>query len=402
MTQLRTILTTVLAFVVVFGAIGAVPGAATAHGTPTSNAVESASVAQTNAPDCAFPITVTDATGEEVTIDERPERVTTTNPSAAQIMWEIGGKSQVVGTSQFAHYLDGAEERENVSSTDFGVNVELVVGTEPDLVLAPNSTQEATIEALRNTGITVYHFPRETDIEDVKDVTTTVGQLTGNCEGAAEANAWVDANVESAADATVDADRPRVLYPLGGGYVVGGGTFIDSMIDASGAQNLAADEFDGYQVMSDEVVLDLDPEVLLVTETSAYLLNEEPYASTAAGESETTVAVDVNYLNQPAPGSVVYTVSNLTAQLHPDAYGEADYVTRSEVRAQLDEADSDAETPDEPTETDTETQTESAATESATTESPTDETTDNEIPGFGVVVAIVALGAGVLVARRDR
>jgi len=34
----------------------------------------------------AFPVTLTDATGTEVTLDERPERVTTTNPSAAQVM----------------------------------------------------------------------------------------------------------------------------------------------------------------------------------------------------------------------------------------------------------------------------------------------------------------------------
>jgi len=93
----------------------------------------------------SFSITLTDATGTEVTLDERPERVTTTNPSAAQVMWELDAESQVVGLTQFAHYLDGAETRQNVSSTELGVSVERVVATEPDLVLAPNATSVETV-----------------------------------------------------------------------------------------------------------------------------------------------------------------------------------------------------------------------------------------------------------------
>ena len=50
--------------------------------------------AQQAGPDCSFPVTMTDATGTEITIDERPERVTTTNPSAAQTMWESAAASR--------------------------------------------------------------------------------------------------------------------------------------------------------------------------------------------------------------------------------------------------------------------------------------------------------------------
>src|SRR6056297_1587803 len=278
----------------------------------------------------SFSITLTDATGTEVTLDERPERVTTTNPSAAQVMWELDAESQVVGLTQFAHYLDGAETKTNVSSTELGVSVERVVATEPDLVLAPNATSVETVERLRETGLTVYHFPAATDFEDVKSKTLTIGQLTGNEQAARETNAWVDANVEAVSTATADADQPRLMYPLLGGFSVGGNTFINEIITTAGAENVVADEFDGYEVVNDEAVIDLDPEILLVTDqTEGQVLDSEPYSLTTAGQNNESVFLEVNYINQPAPRSLVYSTRNLTAQLHPDRYDESDFVNRS-------------------------------------------------------------------------
>jgi iron complex transport system substrate-binding protein len=337
----------------------------------------------------SFPITLTDATGTEVTLDERPDRVTTTNPSAAQVMWELDAESQVVGLTQFAHYLDGAETRQNVSSTELGVSVERVVDTEPDLVLAPNATSVESVERLRETGLTVYHFPAATDFEDVKSKTLTIGQLTGNEQAARETNAWVDANVEAVSTATADADQPRLMYPLLGGFSVGDDTFINEIIAAAGAENVVADEFDGYEVVNTEAVIDLDPEVLLVTDqTEGQILDSEPYSLTTAGRNNESVFLEVNYINQPAPRSLVYSTRNLTAQLHPELYDESDFVSRSEAAASLDQSTSGTDSESETNET----------------ESTTEQTDDNETgvsaPGFGVAVAVVSLLGGSLLARR--
>ncbi|WP_224269692.1 PGF-CTERM-anchored ABC transporter substrate-binding protein [Haloprofundus salinisoli] len=358
--------------------------------------------------DCAFPFTATDATGTEVTIEERPERVTTLNPSAAQTMWEIGGEDQVVGVSQFAFYLDGAESRTNVSAAGFGVNNEKVVGTNPDLVLAPNATPVETVEALRNSGQTVFYMSEATTVEDIREKTTLIGQLTGNCEGAAEANAWMTQNVDAAENATTDAERPSVLYPLGGGYVAGGNTFISAMINASGGSNVAAERgLSGYPQVSDEVVVEANPEILLVQTEAAgqQYVTTEPYASTAAGENQRYVVVDQNYLNQPAPRSVVYAVQNMTEGFHPDA--DAAFVSRAEFRANAsttaNESDDDSSASTETTQTDEETETEAPAVTDGgetDTESTDADSTDTTGPGFGVTVAVAALVAVALSMRR--
>jgi iron complex transport system substrate-binding protein len=379
---------------VVIAAVGVVPATVAGQSTDTN---------QTE-----FPITLTDATGTEVTITERPERVTTTNPSAAQVMWELDAESQVVGLSKFAHYLDGAESRQNVSSTDFGVSIERVVDTEPDLVLAPNSTGTETVERLRETGLTVYHFPEATDFADVKSKTLTIGQLTGNEQAAVETNRWVDANVEAVSAVTADADRPRLMYPLLSDFAVGGGTFIDEIISASGAENVAAEEFDGYKMVSDETVITLDPEVVIVTDqTEGRILTAEPYSLTTAGQTNQSVFLEVNYINQPAPRSLVYSTRNLTAQLHPGLYNESDFVSREAAANMTLSTETDTESEDVETNV-TETGPDNTTSDSVGDETGPDNTTSDSAadetgvstPGFGVTVAVVSLIGGSLLARR--
>jgi iron complex transport system substrate-binding protein len=338
--------------------------------------------AEPGASDCAFPVELTDASGETLRLEERPERVTTTNPSAAQTMWEIGGRSQVVGVTRYASYLEGADERTPVSS-EFGVSIEEVAGTEPDLVLVPNSTDTEQLSGMRDAGLPVFHLPRAHSIEDVAAKTTTIGRLTGNCEGAAETNAWMNESVETArVSVDDDAERPTILYPLGSGYVAAGDTFIDEMLTTAGARNVAAENHTGYPQLSAEVVLEMDPEYILITDRDSEIHTEEPYASTTAGRENNTIYVPVQWVNQPAPRSVVYTVENVSEQLRADSAPSSG----STVEA----------TPDGTTSAPT---TEGGTSEPATEEGTSDPTTD-DAPGFGIAIAAVAIVATALFSRR--
>ena len=65
-----------------------------ALGMGTAGAHDGVAAAQ---PECEFPVSVTDATGEEITIEEEPESVVAMQPSDAQILWEIGAQERVAG-----------------------------------------------------------------------------------------------------------------------------------------------------------------------------------------------------------------------------------------------------------------------------------------------------------------
>ena len=271
-----------------------------AHGTTIPAAVDG----NPSVDMCSYPVTLTDATGTEITLDERPDRLTTTNPSAAQTLWELGAKDRVVGVTQFASYLDGSESKANVSASGFGVSTERVVNTTPDLVLAPNASA-GDVAGLRNAGLTVYHLPAATSVDDVANKTETIGRLVGECAAAESVNQEMTDAVDATRDRTADLDRPGALYPLGGGFVAADETFVDEIMQVGGVDNVAAAEGDGYPQLSDEVVISADPEVLLVTDPAAPIAGRQPYVSTTAGQENNTIVLDVNDLNQPAPRSVI-------------------------------------------------------------------------------------------------
>ncbi|WP_449271914.1 ABC transporter substrate-binding protein [Halorubrum distributum] len=284
------------------------------------------------------------ATGTEITLDEQPDRITTTNPSAAQTLWEIGAQDRVVGVTKFAGYLNGTDSKTNVSA-EFGVSVEKVVATDPDLVLAPNASagQVADLRAqnltfgvsvekvvatdpdlvlapnasagqvadLRAQNLTVYHFPAATDIDDIAAKTEHTGRLVGNCEAATDINNEMNQTVKNVENQTAELDRPDALYPLGGGYVAGDNTFINEIMQIGGTTNIAASEADGYPQLSDEVILQTNPELMVVTDSEASILERQPYASTSAGENNNHVVLNNNYLNQPAPRSVIESTKTL-------------------------------------------------------------------------------------------
>lgn len=355
--------------VVLSGGVGAV-GATTATTATAEN--------------CTFPVTQTDATGTDVTVDEKPERVVTLSPSAAQTMWEIGAEEQVVGTTMHAHYLEGAEDRTNVSGEgQTYINTEVVVSLEPDLVLAPDVVADDTVTELRDAGLTVYKFGPATSLEDIYAATERTGELTGNCDSAEETVTWMQDEIGAVEEAVAGEDKPRVLYTFFG-WTAGEGTFIDTIIETAGGTNVAAEAgIDGYAEISEETVVDQNPEWLVLNSDSPMVPDSEAYQNTHAVENDQTVTLDTNLLNQPGP-RVVYAVQTLAETMHPEAFDASSESTQQET------------TEDTETTAGTEETTDADQNED---DSPATETPGQ--PGFGVPAVVVALTLWGFVWRRN-
>ena len=323
---------------------------------------------------CSFPYTATDATGTDVTIDADPERIVTLNPSAAQTMWELGARDQVVGVSQYASYLDGAEGRTNVSGPS-GPSVEAVLATDPDLVLVPSSSYGAATERteqLRAQGIPVFVFGEGTSLEFVANKTERIGRLTGNCEAGVRRATEMRRSIELMAQVLDGEDRPVGLNVFFG-YTSGANTFIGDVMETGGLRNGAAEaNVSGFQVINDESVVELNPEWIVVPENSP-VPQTAAYNSTTAVQEGHVVVVDTNYLQQPAPRAVIAAETILEA-VHPEAYDEYQ-------RLQA--------------ESGTTTETETPPPETPATVTPTSTTTTGA-PGFGPAVSVVALAAAVV------
>lgn len=362
--------------------------------------------------DCSYPITVTDANGVEVTIQDEPDRVVTLAPSASQVMWAIGAREKVVGmpVNPYTAYLNGSREKTDVVNDQLQPQIETIVGLEPDLVLAPNIISNDTVEQLRSAGITVYRFEQAASVRDVVAKTRLTGRLVGEYDNATQVSARTLATLRAYRNATADETQPTVYYAMGGGYTAGPQTFIGDVIAAAGGQNIARSaNISTYGVINTETVVNLDPDWIVVPEGRPVPYGPAMNETTAIQQGH-IVRVNNNFISQPGP-RVVQPLQTLAQTFHPDV-SAAVTVDPSTVSAPICAAN--AATPTvttNPTPTASQTATASPTPSETTTVELTvtnatlqstggTETTTTSGPGFGVVSGLLALIASGALARR--
>jgi iron complex transport system substrate-binding protein len=388
---------TALVFVLAVGlVVGAVPATALPAGSPA------AGPADATQQQCSFPVTVTDGTGAEVTVDDRPERIVALQASTAQTMWEIGARERVVGipVRDYTSYLNGSESKTDVLTGDgSAVDVEQVVALEPDLVVAPEIVPNATVEQLRSAGLTVYKSGLDDSIESIYEKTDRYGRLVGSC---AEADAVAEetrSTVEEVRSAVEGREAPRTLYYFYN-FTAGEGTFIHEILETAGADNIAANaNISGFQPLNREVVAERNPQ-WLIHPSDAPLPTGEPFTGTVALQQNRTLSVNANYMNQAAPRFVV-ALQRIAETLHPEAF-ENDTATPDATTETTATTDAPVVTDGGTTVAAGPTTTDAPAPETDGESTPAPTTTSSGSgPGLGVLGAVVALVAAGLLARRD-
>ncbi|WP_049924053.1 PGF-CTERM-anchored ABC transporter substrate-binding protein [Halopiger djelfimassiliensis] len=318
--------------------------------------------------ECAFPLEVTDATGETITLEEAPESVVALQPSDAQTMFEIGAEDRLVGMPDNPA-TSGLESGDRTAVTDgYEVLSERVVDLDPDLVLAANVTRDGTIDQLRSAGLTVYHFADAESLADVRENVATTGRLTDECDGAAETIDWMDEQLGIVERALEGEDRPLAYYAMGDdGQTAGTETFIHEVLTTAGVENVAERAgISSWEQLNPETVVDENPDWIIYPDHRDEPPIPASVEATTAYRDDNVLAVDANRISQPAP-QVVSAVVEIVETIHPDAY---------------EQASADLETTD------------------AGDERGDAEGGENAIPGFGVPAAVVALLAVGFVARR--
>lgn len=368
-------------------AIGLLLAAVVLVGTVPTGAA--AAPTQTASPTCEYPLTMTDATGAEVTVEQPPERVVVTGASGAQTMWELGASEQVVGmpVKSWTTYLEGAEEKEEVTNQDGTLNVEQTIAANPDLVLAANITSNDKVSQLRAADITVYTFGLADSIPFIYEKTNATAAMTGNCAAAERVVSAMRANVSAVEERAEGQNSPSAFVHLGSGYTATVGSFQHDVLTTAGATNVATElNTSAYGRVSREAVIEANPEFIVVPVANASVdpaaQLPDAYSNLTAVQEDQVVGVNTNYFSQPAP-----RVTRPLVALS-EAFYEGEVTVESETELETGPNATTMNMTEEGTTTASET------TEPMTTES-------GGTPGFGPVAALAALAAALFVARRE-
>jgi iron complex transport system substrate-binding protein len=199
------------------------------------------------------------------TAADEPPRVVSLNPSLTAILLALDAEATLVGVDEYSAQLEPRVRGLPRVGGLFNPSLEAIVSLAPSFVaLVPSAQQRELRERLEALGIEVLALPNISYDEVLRSL-VALGERVGRGAAArARADAirasWRDTRAR--ANGTVPVRAVLVLQrdPL---YVVGGGSFLDAMLEAAGAENLARSFGDPYPRVSVEWLIAAAPELIL-------------------------------------------------------------------------------------------------------------------------------------------
>lgn len=279
----------------------------------------------------SFPVTIKDATGNDITIDKKPERIVSLIPSNTEITYAVGAGDKVVGVTDWDNYPEETKDKETVGGLDF--NSEKVVSLSPDLVLAHASSMtqsEQALEQLRQSGIKVVVIPDATSFERVYETIQLIGKATGHAEEAEKVIKDMKDQITAIKDKAsqiTDEERKKVWIEVSAApdmYTTGKGTFMNEMIEMIGAENVAADQ-EGWIKFSEEDAVLLQPDVIVATYgyytdgTIEQIKQRPAWKDVPAVKNDQIFTVDADKFNRAGP-RLVEGVEELAKKIYPEIY----------------------------------------------------------------------------------
>ena len=196
---------------------------------------------------------------------EPAQRVVSMNPSLTQTLVALGALDRLVGVDVYsARSVEAVRGLPQVGGL-FSPSLEAVTALSPDLVvLVPSAAQRDFRGRLRDLEIEVLELPNVT-LEELLESIEVLGRRVGEGPAAEAVVERIQQSWFAARRASAGLPRPTAVLvlqrePL---FVVGGGSFLDSMLDAVGVENAAARLGDPYPRVDLEWLIARAPEIIL-------------------------------------------------------------------------------------------------------------------------------------------
>lgn len=218
-----------------------------------------------------FPMTVTDALDNEITLEAKPERIVSLIPSNTEVAFALGLGDKIVGVSDHDNYPEEVKKIEKIGGME--LNVEKIISLKPDLVLAHGSgahNSKEALQMLRDSDINVFVVDDAQDIESVYGSINQIGQVTGTAKKAEEIVSGMKEEFAALKEKTKtisDDERKSVFFEVAPApeiYTAGKNTFMDALLKIINAEN-AAKKQEGWVKMDPEAIVQLNPDIIITT-----------------------------------------------------------------------------------------------------------------------------------------
>lgn len=219
-----------------------------------------------------FPATITDATGDTVVVESRPERIVALAPSVVEILYYINATDRLVGVTQYTDWPPSVVNAIHNGTIQvvggyWNPSLEKILSLNPDLVIGvANVPSQAQIKKeLKAYGIPMILLPQST-IQDIGRALIMAGEATGNIAQAARAASEFESHIMSikiAGEKVQSRETVAIVVWVNPIIIAGNGTFQGDAISWIGAVN-AFNNMTGWKPISPEQLLEAKPQVIIL------------------------------------------------------------------------------------------------------------------------------------------
>ncbi len=232
------------------------------------------------APD-TFPVNVTNAAGETITIESKPQAIIVTNVWAAEILLDMVDASRIKGLSAWGDDPVLSETADKAAAVTARVSTqepEGIVALQPDLVIIDSfsDVDGSLTKTLQGANIVVLQLASPTDFDQIKAAIATLAAACGETAKGQELIDGVDTvlnDVQAKLKGLTEAEKLKVMYyedyydPSGSSAgmlaAYGAGSPFDAIVRAAGLVNVC--NVQNYSAVSKEkVVGEWKPDLLIV------------------------------------------------------------------------------------------------------------------------------------------
>ena len=238
-------------------------------------------------PASAFPAKVELPGQEPVTLTQQPKRIVSLSPTATETLYAIGAGDQVVAVDQFSDFPANAPRTDlSALSSDAAT----VGGKDPDLVIAPDSAGPLA-EGLRAVDVPVLLTPAPATLEDAYRQIEVIGQATGHGNAARDLSERMRSDIDK-----IVAGTPRPPQPLSyfheispDFYTATSQSFVGSVYAKFGLANIADPAGGQFPQLSEEQVLQANPNLIFLADTKCCQVNPAAVAARPGWNTLTAV-----------------------------------------------------------------------------------------------------------------
>ena len=209
---------------------------------------------------------IVDSYDRTVEFDKAPEKIAVLNSDIYQMICLLGGRDKIVGISDTVKFPEPPTSAEIIGGWD-NINVEKILEVAPDAVFAYGKyTDEEAKNKLESAGIKVL-FIDSYKFNQMEEEVLKVGKILGNEDTAKEFNSFVKKYSDIISErigSLSDEEKAKVYFEGYSDYkTVGKSSAGQELLNVAGVKNIAENEEGDYPKISDEWIIEKNPDVVI-------------------------------------------------------------------------------------------------------------------------------------------